>query len=125
MRDIGILVWVALLVIGVTGSMISSVRRQMQAAQQGRSPGRPVRRQQIALPATATPASPPQPQPPSRPKVRQQPAPSQAPEMHLPRRERGRFNARFFANKRSLVQSVIAAEVLGKPRAFNDEYTLY
>jgi hypothetical protein len=34
-----------------------------------------------------------------------------------PRRPR-----RFFAGRRGIVQAVIAAEVLGKPRALGDEY---
>ena len=33
MRDIGILVWVAFLIIGVISSIVSSLRKQMQATQ--------------------------------------------------------------------------------------------
>jgi len=135
MRDIGILIWVALLIIGVTGSMISSVRRQMQASQ-GKAPEvRPARPQQVTrrvMPAIRQPAATPQPVPaaPSRPalKPKTRPEPGLAPpplETHAPRADLGSIGARLFANRRSVLRAVIAAEVLGKPRAFNDEYTRY
>ena len=43
-------------------------------------------------------------------------------ETHAPHQNRSATGARFLGNKRSVVQAMIAAEVLGKPRAFNDEY---
>jgi hypothetical protein len=158
MRDIGILVWVALLIIGVGGSMISSVRRQMQGAQ-GRASGiRPARPQQLAQAPAAAPrqtqpaapvtqpppewlqrmaqqvqtagaAQPPlapmKPAPPPRPQPKPAATPPPLPwpgETHAPHQNRSATGARFLGNKRSVVQAMIAAEVLGKPRAFNDEY---
>ncbi|HXO17462.1 MAG TPA: hypothetical protein VN909_04775, partial [Candidatus Dormibacteraeota bacterium] len=56
MRDIGIFVWVVLLVIGVIGSMVSSLRKASQAQKQGqgqgqlRPPPRPVELREARLP---------------------------------------------------------------------------
>jgi hypothetical protein len=124
MRDVGIFIWVALLVIGVVGSMISSLRRAAKTV----SPGAPVPLREARLPdwaqqfvAAAPP--PPRPAPPARPAPRPAPPPAPprpvAPAEHETPRRPGR---RLFGGKRELVRAVIAAEVLGKPRAFNDEY---
>jgi hypothetical protein len=130
MRDVGILVWVALVVIGVIGSMVSSLRRAGQGQAQPRPPGQPVQLREARLPdwarqvvaampqppaATPRPAAPPPP-PPPKPAPKLAPLPEHA---GLPHQARRRH---FFAGKSEIVRAVIAAEVLGKPRAFNDEY---
>jgi hypothetical protein len=125
MRDIGILVWVGFLVIGVIGSMVSSARRQAAAGPQAQRPQVPPApaaaaqqrlvqalqaRAQAQVPAPASSPRPAQPRPaPPRPAP---PAPS-------PHRARQRS---FFGTGPELVRAVIAAEVLGKPRGLNDEY---
>jgi hypothetical protein len=106
MRDVGIIIWVALLIVGVVGSMVSSVRRQLQAAQAQQRPQRPE-----PAPGRQVPMPKPRPDPKG--------APQHVEVTHdarVPRR-------RLFANKNDLVRAVIAAEVLGKPRAFGDEYS--
>jgi hypothetical protein len=136
MRDVGILVWVGLLLVGVIGSMISSLRRQTQSAQRpqrvvirGQAPGqlRPWL-EMVGVGASPEPiAGPPRP-PPAPPRVParpHRPAAAQAgppPELHAPEPHRTDTRRRLFANKRDLVAAVIAAEVLGKPRALRDEY---
>jgi hypothetical protein len=132
MRDIGILVWVALLIVGVVGSMTSRIRglRQMQAQrapQQTQAPQRTPASQrtqpltaQVAQPP-ATPVRPAQ----TRPARARQPAPP-PPRVGLDSAEAVKPGAspaakRLFGNRRDLVRAVIAAEVLGKPRAFGDE----
>jgi hypothetical protein len=135
MRDIGILIWVAFLVIGVIGSMISSLRkaaaarpqaavppqwRPQQPAPEPRDARLPDWAQQVmaampqpqarSQPRPAPPPPPPKPAPRAAPPAAQHEAP------HQPRRRR------FFGGKDEIVRAVIAAEVLGKPRAFNDEY---
>ncbi len=123
MRDVGILVWVGLLIVGVVGSMISSLRKgtRAQLQQQPLPPGQPgpsavLRRVLPQLPQSAAPA--PKPRPavgapsvPPRPVV-EHPLPHPG----LTARQR------LFGERRSLVRAVIAAEVLGKPRALSDEY---
>jgi hypothetical protein len=119
-RDVGIFVWVALLLVGVIGSMVSSVRRRLQA------PGRPAgQRPAVRPPAfqARPPASPGMaaPAPAASPRSRGAPAaPAREPEAHEPppRAERRKL----FTGKGALARAVIAAEVLGKPRAFGDEY---
>jgi hypothetical protein len=132
MRDVGIFVWVVLLMIGVGGSMVSSMRKQLAAAQPRqpgvtRPPG-PPRRPAPAAPSqrpAAAPQSPPvqqaRPQPPRQaakpaPAARP-PAPEAAPEAKPARLA----PAAFLRNRSDLVRAVIAAEVLGKPRALRDE----
>jgi hypothetical protein len=144
MRDVGILIWVALLVIGVIGSM----RRQLKAAQ--RTSGGPATLRGPTAPAASPPASPgpvsvasadvapwlqrivsampqppatvaPKPPPPRPPPPRPAPAPVQEHRQVGPSpRRRG-----LFARPGSVAQAVVTAEVLGKPRAFNDEYFRY
>jgi len=116
MRDVGTLVWVVLIVIGVVSSMISSVRRQVQAQR------RPMPAAPRPTPAAVRFA----------PDVRAEPrvhAPQEA--RPAPRAEAGPaapmvFEAppqrpRLFEGRGDLVRAVIAAEVLGKPRALSDE----
>jgi hypothetical protein len=149
MRDVGILIWVVLLIVGVCGSMISSIRRQMQSAQ---TPGPSPQRAQAAAPPqppggapvpqppqwvqrvlaqtqqpSVPPRTAPRPQTPSKPRAQAAPVRQTQPiDSHAPHAiPSDTIGSRLFANKRSLVRAVIAAEVLGKPRAFNDEYTRY
>ncbi len=129
MREVGTLVWVILIVIGVVGSMISSVRRQAQAQRRAPPAGPPrypagVRFAAAAAgqprrvgppPAEVAPTA--GPSLPTRPtsSARLQPPPAHSPkEPKLPR-------PRLFAGKGGLVRAVIAAEVLGKPRGLSDE----
>jgi hypothetical protein len=124
MRDVATLVWVVLLVIGVISSMVASVRRRMNAL--------PPRGAQSAPPGVP-PAQAPQPQAQLRqqvvaPPMRQVPvrpsAPAPAPTAAAPPSVAARAPSRrrLFPGRRGLVSAVIAAEVLGKPRALRDEY---
>jgi hypothetical protein len=144
MRDVGILIWVVFLVIGVVGSMVSSARRQLAAGKepnptpvppqwkpqgpQGASPQQTSSPQQLLVQAlqarVQVPA--PSPRPASRPvqprPVQPRPAPvprSEPPAAPAAHRARGRSP---FGSGSELVRAVIAAEVLGKPRGLNDEY---
>jgi hypothetical protein len=136
MRDVGILVWVVLLIVGVIGSMISSLRRQAQGQltqlqrpplAQGPRPA-PAPEQlppwlegmlaQIPAPATRVSARPAPPQPKPVP-----PAPAPAPAVEHPHPQvEPAARRRFFPARRDVVRAVIAAEVLGKPRGLSDEY---
>ena len=120
MRDVGIIIWVIFLIVGVVGSMVSKVRRlgdAQTAPQPGRRPSRPVVR--LSPPQPASPVSPPAPGP--RAQVRK-PAPQPA-ATHLPGQEAvPKTKLRLFATGSQLVRAVIAAEVLGKPRGLGDEY---
>jgi hypothetical protein len=127
MRDVGTLVWVALLVIGVISSMVSSARRQVAAAKAPRRPGPPspaatpqqrlMQALQARVQATAAPPRAPQPRPaPPRPVSAPRSEPPTAPTVYRPRRRA------LFETGPDLVRAVIAAEVLGKPRGLHDEY---
>jgi hypothetical protein len=147
-RDVGILIWVGLLVIGVVGSMISSMRRQRQAQANGRVP--PRRPVPPIGPSQTTPLQAVTPgtlrwvdrsavTPSGGPRFAPQAAPAAArevrkpsPVMHVPvpprpaadhqRTHQGLIaRRRLFGSKREIVRAVIAAEVLGKPRALRDE----
>ncbi|MGB6600395.1 MAG: hypothetical protein WBE77_04865 [Candidatus Cybelea sp.] len=132
MRDIGILIWVALLIVGVVGSMTSRIRslRQIQAQ---RAPQRmqasqptpaPQRTQPFSAQVVQAPATPARPVP-----VRTMPAKRPAPPprsvgsdtVQAVRPGASTAAKRLFGDRRDLVRAVIAAEVLGKPRAFGDE----
>jgi|SRR5580692_1796295 hypothetical protein len=128
MRDVGILVWVVFLVIGVIGSMVSSARRQVAAgAQAPRSQAppavAPTAQQRLAqalqarvqAPAVSPRAPQPRPAPP-RPVSAPRGEPPAAPVAHQARQRS------FFGSRPDLVRAVIAAEVLGKPRGLHDEY---
>lgn len=140
MRDIGILVWVVFLVVGVIGSMVSSIRRQAQAAQsQARNPASsapsaPARRAvayQVASPqegfvrvlqSTLQQTSQPLPRPTApRPPPAPKPPPAAPAPVHAAEPPHPPPGRRLFGNRRDLVRAVIAAEVLGKPRALRDE----
>jgi hypothetical protein len=128
MRDVGILVWVVLLVIGVIGSMVSSARRQVAAGAQAPRPQRPpapaaTAQQRLAqalqarVQAPASSPRPPQPRPaPPRPVSAPHSEPPAVPPAHRARQRS------FFGTRPELVRAVIAAEVLGKPRGLHDEY---
>ncbi len=142
MREIGVLVWVGLLIIGVIGSMVSSLRKQAQAPSQGPRPApRPqpppewlqqmvaqmppqarvvqvVRPQATPKPVAAAPVPVP---PPRAPAVPHEPAASHPQAGSNVERGRPQITREIFA-RRNIVQAVIAAEVLGKPRALSDEY---
>jgi predicted lipid-binding transport protein (Tim44 family) len=124
MRDIGILVWVALLIVGVVGSMVSRIRglRQMQSqrvqAPQRTQPPPPARPQPFVVraPQPAAPVAGP------APVRRPAPAPQQvAPETVGAAPAARKTPRRLFSDRGDLVRAVIASEVLGKPRAFDDE----
>jgi len=125
-REIGILIWVGLLIIGVVGSMVSSLRRQPQAVREP-PPGAPasqpawLERMVAQLRQEGTPVAP---RPPVPPPARKPPPPAPATDHPFPPAPRARL-ARLFATRRDLVRGVIAAEVLGKPRAFGDETFRY
>ncbi len=116
MREIGTLVWVVLIIIGVVSSMISTIRKQAQAQgppgrpQPQRTPPRPQSRVAPPSPAVTQPAPPP---------PRAQPRPP----VHAVEEPRAKRKP-LFAGKGSLVRAVIAAEVLGKPRGLGDEHFL-
>lgn len=128
MRDVGILVWVGLLIVGVVGSMVSSLRRQAQVRpmpaklpEWARQIGATVPQ---AVPPPAPPAAPgPRAAPARAPSPKRTPPPPsvQEPAHHLLEEPHKRA-PRLFGSRRELVRAVIAAEVLGKPRAFSDEY---
>jgi hypothetical protein len=120
MRDVGLVVWVALLFIGVVGSMISSLRRQAQARPQFRphdvsppiAPSAQQRRQVIVRTAPPAPERKPAPVP----------APVAPPAAAVEHIQPARLRRRLFSDRREVVRAVIAAEVLGKPRGLSDEY---
>ena len=120
MRDVGVLVWVTFLIVGVIGSMVSSLRKSQT---QRRSQPVPPQWVQRFTAAVAPPAAPPARPAPAKPAPAPPPKPAaaSAPEHPLPWPER-RAVRRLFAGKSDLVRAVIAAEVLGKPRGLSDEY---
>jgi hypothetical protein len=131
MRDVGILVWVVFLVIGVIGSMVSSVRRQAAAGTQpkpvpqwkppsGPPPAATAPQRLIGVPQTRVqvPAARPLPSPAPRAQTAPQARPTAPPPSPTPPAS-GR---RLFGSGSELVRAVIAAEVLGKPRGLHDEY---
>jgi len=143
MRDVGVIIWVALLFIGVVGSMISSLRRQTPSRE---APSMPIERSQsvelpgpIELPPQLrrfAVAAPPRPAPQRKPAPVTAPAVPSASSGVIPtlseRSEskwgganvvEGRARHRLFSDRRDLVRAVIGAEVLGKPRALRDEST--
>jgi hypothetical protein len=129
-RDVGLVVWVALLFIGVVGSMISSLRRQAQPRPQARGE-LPQRREmppvelapQLRRVIVQAPASPaPQRKPPPVPGPAGAPPPIAAPPPGHDVILRGARRRRLFSHRGDIVRAVIAAEVLGKPRGLSDEY---
>jgi hypothetical protein len=133
MRDLGILVWVVFLIVGVVGSMVSSARRQMAAGAEAKPTPLPPQWKPAQRPPQATivrsnvilsGVEGPVPQPraaPLRPAPRA-PAPAPPREPSTPHEARRARARPIFGTGPELVRAVIAAEVLGKPRGLNDEY---
>lgn len=121
MRDVGTIVWVVFILIGVASSMVKSVRRQAATAGAAAPPGpRPVQAG-VPLPDLAQPLAPaPRPAAPSPERRRSAPPPAAA----APASTAASPRARLFGGRSDLVRAVIAVEVLGKPRALGDEYTI-
>ncbi|MGC9993346.1 MAG: hypothetical protein ABSD52_13270 [Candidatus Cybelea sp.] len=146
MRDVGILIWVVFLVIGVVGSMVSSARRQVAARTEPKSAPQGQRVTSVVAPASKTqgdaagqqrlvqallaqmqvqaapappPPAPPRPVPPRPPPPKPAPPRSESPAAAEAHRARPRS---LFGTGPDLVRAVIAAEVLGKPRGLHDEY---
>lgn len=131
MRDTFVLLWVGFLIVGVIGSIVSSIRKQAQQAQPPPDPRR-MRQQVVVRPSpllrTVSPVPPPPaaaPPRPAPPPPRPAPPRPAAPAVELahdfptsrpPRRP-------VFGSRKAIVQAVIAAEVLGKPRGLRDEYS--
>jgi hypothetical protein len=148
MHDIGGLLWIVLVIVGVVTSIVQSSRRSVSQ--------RTVSRYQQAVPQPQRAATPPQPAPEIRPEViaeleniiRQSqqapvrvptpPSPAKPPPVPVPsppaappprpmpstpRRPAGA--QKLFGDHSSLVRAVIAAEVLGKPLALRNEYPRY
>lgn len=119
MRDIGIVIWAILLIVGVIGSIASKVRgiRTVSSGQPRAAGARLAAMRALQGPAapqatvTVAPAA-----TVSRPPTPRMAAPS--PPEH--RETRAAFR---FPGRTELARAVIAAEVLGKPRALRDEYS--
>jgi hypothetical protein len=135
-RDIGAIVWVLVVVVGVISSIVSNARKQMAASKGApRPPARgvpsPAGQRTAApvsvVPAAAAPAAVRQPSPSRAAPARRQPAPAPVPApadllfAHERPQPPARRLASMFGDRRSLVRAVIAAEVLGKPLALRDE----
>jgi hypothetical protein len=137
MRDTFLLLWVGFLVIGVIGSIVSSMRKQI-AQQQAKGvsrrrmppqwqppPGQlPEWVQRLTAPAeSAAPRVVTKAVAPKRSAPSAKPAaPATPPLTEFPAARAERRAARIFGSRKAIVQAVIAAEVLGKPRALRDEY---
>jgi hypothetical protein len=144
MREIGVLIWVIFLIFGVIGSMVSSIRKQSAAGKEAsvppqwvpQTPQQPrppaptplVLRFQSPAPASAAPQRlpappqrPPAPRVPPTPRPQPQPPPSRPESVHPAAPTPAPRTLRLFGNPHELVRAIVAAEVLGKPRAFRDE----
>jgi hypothetical protein len=132
MREVGVIVWVVLLLVGVTSSIVSSIRKASAAQPRpGLVPAAPPPRQATvkelvaALQAQAqaqAQVAPPKPRAaPTPPKPRAAPAPQPA-ELPWPVAPVPRSSAhRLFAGRGDAVRGIIAAEILGSPRGLRDE----
>jgi hypothetical protein len=142
MHEIGGLVWVVLVIIGVVSSIVQSSRRsaaqrsvqrpqavvrQMPVAQNAPVRQQPqpqfAMREELAsiisqMAAQSQPVQ--QPRPPPPPPIAPAPRPAAAPVPTPVARTR-----KLFGDRTSLVRAVIASEVLGKPLALRDEYPRY
>jgi len=120
-RDVGAIVWVLLVVVGVVSSIVSNARKQNRGMSR---PAPPVVRHPLA------PPPPPQPQSPAPPAAmaasrvargRPEPSPRQPEQLRTPPQAAKRPLHRLFGGDRaSVVRAVIAAEVLGKPVGLRD-----
>lgn len=144
MNEVGLLIWVALLVVGVGGSIVSTIRkaasqppaspsppaavpqreetvRQLVAALQAQARGEMVAqpsRQAVPRPVAPAAAAP-RPAAPALPRRAQQAPP--ATEAFPWPVERRASRLRLFGARGDAVKGMIAAEVLGSPRALRDE----
>jgi hypothetical protein len=161
-HDIGTLIWVVILLIGVGSSVVKSVKQQNAKLRQaqpgsGAPPAPPPAAPYVRVAgmpdglhaqfaASATPVGPAaarprppaaQPPPPAPKPVQATPpvparptyvssvpaAPNATPPPHLPvTRDRPARAARLFGSRSAVLRSIIASEILGKPRALRDEY---
>ena len=119
MRDLGTLVWVVLVFVGVVSSMISTIRKQARAQRPAARPAPPGASLRFVVPppSPAAPQVAPPPQVQAKPTLQPEPRPPVHPADDA-RAKRGPF----FAGKGQLARAVIAAEVLGKPRGLRDEH---
>ena len=141
MHDIGALIWVIVVVIGVISSIVQNARkaaatrsggpaRAAVAAQQSRTPA-PAR--MVAVAPSFVAAQPPPVAPPVAPPAASFSAP-EAPQMpgalrlpasfHLDYVERSRatgYIAGMFKDRKAFVRAIVAAEVLGKPKALQEQ----
>jgi hypothetical protein len=143
MRDVGALLWVVLVIVGVVSSIVKTARKA-QPPQSGPGPVPGPRFQTLPPPAQRPPQpaaqrmpQPRQVQQPSRPRILpsvdvtigQAPPllmpteiPVAVPEHAEPRPSAGSRPLRWlFEDRRAMARAVIAAEVLGKPLALRDE----
>jgi len=148
-RDIGGIVWLIFIVIGVISSIVQSARKNAARSGSASRPGpvvqqarptaqpAPAAQQQMSpqvvrlmaqFAAAAQAVAPPQPQPPPPPPPKPAPLPppvetaqEAAKAFQLPLRPVQRPLQWMFEDKRAFVRAVIASEVLGKPRALRDE----
>ena len=128
MRDVGFLIWIVLLFVGVIGSIVSSVRKQAQREGSKIMAPRPQAAPAVRVPAAVAPSAPEARRGPAR--VRPVPRPAPEPfaylEAHVAGGHAGHSAVRrLFGGRRDLVRAVIAAEVFGKPRGLADEYFNY
>lgn len=129
MRDVGSIVWVILVVVGVVSSIVSNARRQARGISRPAAPrsGAPAARLPAANagPAPAA-AAPPKPAPASTapPRAarvtRREPPPEPLDVLHPRVRKPMPAWHPFFGDRRAMVRAVVAAEVLGKPLALRD-----
>jgi hypothetical protein len=125
MRDVGAIVWVILVVVGVISSIVSNARKQAatRAPQTAARPAPHLPQVQQRLsrptqPAVVVASSPvPAPRPQARSVQRSAPE-APAPLEHRAQERRSR---RFFGDRSSIVRGVVAAEILGRPLALRDD----
>ncbi len=140
MHEVGLIVWVVLLVVGVTSSIASSIRKASAAQQRpgpGPGPVTPPPRQSTVKELVAALQAQAQAQAQAaQPQARQAPAPRPAPppakaaaaraappdQLPWPVAPVPRSSAhRLFAGRGDAVRGIIAAEILGSPRGLRDE----
>jgi len=141
MREVGVIVWVVLLIVGVTSSIVSSIRKSSAAQRRpglgpvtAPPPGQASVKELVAALQAQAQAQAQAAQPQSRPAAPARPAPPRAkapataprsdaqPELPWPVAPARRSSAhRIFAGRGDAVRGIIAAEILGSPRGLRDE----
>jgi len=123
-RDIGAILWVVIVIVGVVSSIVSNARKQMArpTPQQRQQPVLRLQPQSAPQAATARPAAQPRPTLARRPPAQPAALGADIFPAHERPQPRPRQLASLFGDRRSLVRAVIAAEVLGKPLAMRDGY---